>query len=390
METSRPAAILLLVLSTALIAVMGVSVILPVLPGMARIFALSPAEVGLLIACFTMPSALVTPVAGVLADRFGRKAVLVPGLLLFALGGTGCALSDNLPMLLSFRALQGLGAAPLGLLYATLVGDCYPQEQRAGKMGMVGATISVGTACYPALGGLLGELHWAFPFWLSLLALPVAGLALCVPLVGPRKGMDWGEYLQESRILICNPLVLGLFALTFLCFCMLYGPMITFVPMLSSELFQASPSSIGGMFTLASLGTALVAMNLARLGTRYSYRALLLVAAGLYLLAQSLMLALPPYGSSCWILTVPVFLSGMGQGLTFPLLSARLTSLAPTRNRAIVMAVNGTVLRISQSVSPLFFGIGWAVLGWPGPYVLGIGVSCCMAWLVWNIPQKKE
>lgn len=45
-----------------------------------------------------------------------------------------------------------------------------------------------------------------------------------------------------------------------------------------------------------------------------------------------------------------------GRGLTFPLLNARMTTLAPTRNRAIVMAMNGTVLRLSQSLSPLFFG----------------------------------
>lgn len=103
----------------------------------------------LLITCFTLPSAFMTPVAGVLADRFGRKAVLLPGLLLFACGGMGCAFSDSFENLLAWRAIQGLGAAPLGILYGTLVGDFYKEADRPKVMGMVGATISFGTALYP-------------------------------------------------------------------------------------------------------------------------------------------------------------------------------------------------------------------------------------------------
>ena len=89
--------------------------------------------------------------------------------------------------------------------------------------------------------------------------------------------------------------------------------------------------------------------------------------------------------SSLWWLTLPIFIGGVAQGLTFPLLNARMTTLAPTRNRAIVMAMNGTVLRLSQSLSPLFFGIGWAYIGWRGPYAMGIGVALVIGALVWCV-----
>ena len=117
-QTSRtvgPAG-LALVLCVALIGVMGVSITLPILPKLAGVFRLDASGVALLITCFTLPSAFMTPIAGVLADRFGRKAVLLPGLLLFACGGVGCALSKSFGMLLACRAVQGLGAAPLGIL----------------------------------------------------------------------------------------------------------------------------------------------------------------------------------------------------------------------------------------------------------------------------------
>ena len=84
---SRPVSLagLVLVLCVALMGVMGVSITLPILPKLGAVFHQDAAGVALLITCFTLPSAFMTPVAGVLADRFGRKAVLLPGLLLFAL-----------------------------------------------------------------------------------------------------------------------------------------------------------------------------------------------------------------------------------------------------------------------------------------------------------------
>ena len=86
---SRPVSLagLVLVLCVALMGVMGVSITLPILPKLGAVFHQDAAGVALLITCFTLPSAFMTPVAGVLADRFGRKAVLLPGLLLFACGG---------------------------------------------------------------------------------------------------------------------------------------------------------------------------------------------------------------------------------------------------------------------------------------------------------------
>lgn len=372
---------LLLILSVAFMGVMGVSIILPVLPRMAAHFRLTAGEVGWLIACFTLPSALVTPVAGVLADRFGRKAILLPGLCLFALGGAGCALSQNLSQLLLCRAVQGLGAAPLGILYSTLVGDFYDEADRPRMMGMVGAAISIGTALYPAIGGALGEFSWRLPFWFSLLALPLAALALRVPLHRPADRPDWKSYALESRAVILRTQALGLFGLTFLCFCMLYGPTITYFPLLADQLYGASPARIGAIFTLASLGTALIAVNLGKLGKRVSRRGLMFAATVCYLIAQGFMLLFPRCFASLWPLALPVFAGGVAQGLTFPLLTAALTSLATTRNRAIVMAVNGTVLRLSQSVAPLVFGIGWTLAGWSGPYMLGMGTAALIGFL---------
>mgnify|MGYP001378401848 CR=1 FL=1 len=111
---SRPVSLagLVLVLCVALMGVMGVSITLPILPKLGAVFHQDAAGVALLITCFTLPSAFMTPVAGVLADRFGRKAVLLPGLLLFACGGMGCAFSDSFENLLATPCPPGCRAAP--------------------------------------------------------------------------------------------------------------------------------------------------------------------------------------------------------------------------------------------------------------------------------------
>ena len=94
-------------------------------------------------------------------------------------------------------------------------------------MGLVGAAISFATASYPLIGGTLGEFSWRLPFWFSLLTLPLALLAVSIPLHRPTARPDWKSYAAESRKTLTHPQALGIFCLTFLCFCMLYGPSIT-------------------------------------------------------------------------------------------------------------------------------------------------------------------
>ena len=87
--------------------------------------------------------------------------------------------------------------------------------------------------------------------------------------------MDWKQYARDSRSIIFHSAAIGLFGLTFLCFCILYGPTITYFPLLADLLYKATPSHIGAVFTVASLGTAAIAMNLAWLGRKYSHRRLM-------------------------------------------------------------------------------------------------------------------
>ena len=114
---------LALLFGVRLLSAMGVTLILPVMPAMARAFGLSIAEAGMVVVCFTLAEATMTPVAGVLSDRFGRMAVLLPALLVFAGGGILCLFAESWRDVLICRVIQGIGAGPLGVLYTILAAD---------------------------------------------------------------------------------------------------------------------------------------------------------------------------------------------------------------------------------------------------------------------------
>ncbi|MCL2123784.1 MAG: MFS transporter, partial [Desulfovibrionaceae bacterium] len=157
----------LIVCGTALLSVMGVSSLLPVLPLLAKTFHIPDSNLGILIAGFTLPGIFLTPLGGVLSDRVGRKNVLIPSLVCFALGGLGCFFSGSQTEIILWRIVQGIGAASLGTLYNTLIGDLCPDEaERLKALGSTMMLVAIGGALFPALGGLLGEWRLMSPFLL--------------------------------------------------------------------------------------------------------------------------------------------------------------------------------------------------------------------------------
>ena len=189
---------LTLLFGVRLLSAMGVTLILPVMPAMARTFGLSIAEAGMVVVCFTLAEATMTPVAGVLSDRFGRMAVLLPALLVFAGGGILCLFAESWRDVLICRVIQGIGAGPLGVLYTILAADMVDEKHLPRIMGRLTAVSSLGTIVYPVIGGLLGEWSWRAPFFVFTLALPTAVLSLMVTLEKPQGAMDWRRYWKQT------------------------------------------------------------------------------------------------------------------------------------------------------------------------------------------------
>ena len=364
-----------IVFAVTLMAVLGVSSITPAFPKIVQELGISPQAVGSLIVVFTLPGVLLTAVLGVLADQFGRKKVLVPALILFAVAGGACALARDFNVLLLLRFLQGVGAAGLGSINVTIIGDLYSGRERTAAMGCNSSVLSIGTASYPAIGGALATFGWYYPFALPLVAIPV-GLAVLFSLHNPepKEPQRFKEYLTDARKIVATRQVAGLFAVSVITFIILYGSYLTFFPLLIGDSFSVSPFIIGLVMSVSSIATGLTSSQLGRIARLSSERGLIGVACILYAVA----LVSIPLVPSLWLFLIPTIILGVAMGISLPSLMALLADLAPMQQRGAVMSLNGMVLRLGQTLGPLIMGAVIVVWGMGGVFYVGAGFAMVM------------
>lgn len=351
---------------------MGVSSIAPALPKMARVLDVSNEQIGLLITFFAVPGIFLTPLLGVLADRFGRKTILVPSLFIFGLAGTACAFAADFEWLLALRFIQGIGGASLGALNVTLIGDLYDGNRRATAMGYNGSVLSVGTASYPSIGGGLALLGWFFPFYLSLLAIPI-GIAVLYVLKNPDPSGDTTlrEYFRNIRNSLVSKTVIGLFIANFLTFIMLYGAYLTYFPILLDERVGLNSFVIGIFISGASVMTALSSSQLGRLAARFTEKWLIRYAGVMY----AIVFGMIPFIETTWMFIIPIMIYGLAQGINIPGVLNLLTHQAPSDYRAAFLSVNWTLIRSGQALGPILLGLVYGFAGLNGAFYTAVGAA---------------
>jgi EmrB/QacA subfamily drug resistance transporter len=118
------------------------------------------------------------PLYGKLGDLYGRKLLLQAAIVIFLVGSVLCGVAQNMPQLIAFRAIQGLGGGGLMVTTMAVVGDIIPPRDRGRYQGFFGAVFGVSTVIGPLLGGFfVDSLSWRWIFYVNL---PVAGIALAV------------------------------------------------------------------------------------------------------------------------------------------------------------------------------------------------------------------
>ena len=366
---------LLIIFGITLMAVLGVSSVTPAFPRIGRCLNLPSQTVGHIITAFTLPGVFLTPILGILVDRWSRARILVPALMVFGLAGGACSLARDFRLLLGLRLIQGIGAAALNVLYVTLIGDLYHGQERARAMGYNASVLSVGTASYPAIGGALAMLGWWYPFALAVLAIPL-GFAVLFGLENPepKSEQGLGTYLSGAWENIKHPQAIGLFALTLMTFMIIYGAYLTYFPFLMENAFWASSLVIGITMSGMSLVTALTSSQLGNLLKVCSEKTLLQISCVLYALA---LLTIPSF-PNVWSLGIPVTLLGIAQGLSIPNLQTLLAGLAPIEHRGAFMAVNGMALRMGQTLGPPLMGLVFGIWGMESTFYAAAAVAGIM------------
>ncbi len=371
-----------LIFAVTLFAVMGVASIAPAFPQIIEYFEITVKEVGWLITVFTLPGILITPFTGVLADRIGRKKILVPSLLLFGIAGFLCVFVREFELLLLLRFFQGLGAASLGSLNITLIGDLYASGQRAAVMGYNASVLSIGTAAYPALGGALAMAGWYYPFILPVLAVPF-GLIIVFVLKNPEPKIDqsFHDYLKNTWKNINQRSVWGLFMISILIFVMLYGVYLIYFPILLKERMSATALYIGTAMSAMSVTTAITSSQVGKLSKKYTPRSLLLAGIIFYAFSMILLSIANQWATAVF----PVILFGIGHGMTIPVFQTMLVGFAPMKERAAFMSINSMVLRIGQTIGPIIMGLAYSFGGLNVTFLAGALVAGIMAVVILSL-----
>jgi len=365
-------------------AVMGVASIVPAFPSIGEHFNLTPIQVTLLIIIFTFPGILLSPVAGVLADRFGRKTILLPSLFLFGIAGVGCFFTNSWEVLLALRFFQGIGAAPLGSLNVTLIGDLFSGEKRGEVMGYNVSVLSTGTAIFPFIGGALAMVGWQFPFALPILAIPTALLAIFwLKNPEPKKQQNLKEYLIKTWKIINQKTVWGLFIINVLIFVVLYGAILSYLPQLMAERFQSSPFRISLFIGGFSIITAITSSQIKWINKKIKPKKQLTISFILYIISMLVL----SVANAQWQLIIPLATFGMAQGMLFPGIQTLLVGFAPLSERAGFMSIYSMVLRLGQTIGPLLIGIFYA-FGGIGIAFLG-GAFVALVMLIVSILMVK-
>ncbi|MGD2250183.1 MAG: MFS transporter [Candidatus Methanofastidiosia archaeon] len=364
-----------IVFGITLMAVLGVSSITPAFPSIVKALQVSSQSIGLLITVFTLPGVFLTPFFGILADRTGRKKILIPALLLFAVAGSSCAFTRTFSTLLLLRFFQGVGAASLGSLNVTLIGDLYTGKERTTAMGYNASVLSVGTASYPAVGGFLAMFGWFYPFLLPLAAVPVGVAVLFLNNPESTKKHTLKEYLGKTWDSIKKSTVLALFLAAVITFIMLYGSLLTYLPFLTDQSFGASPFTVGLLLAAMSASTAVTSSLLGRIAQILPEKTLIKISFVLYPVALVMIPVIPVI----YLLAVPITLFGIAHGLNIPSIQTVLAGYAPLEQRAAFMSFYGMVLRLGQTLGPVIMGVVFAAGGITTVFYVGACFSVGMA-----------
>lgn len=356
----------------SLIAILGVSSVTPAFPKLAEALDVPPESIGLLVTVFTFPTVVLGPVLGILADRLGRKKILVPSLILFGIAGTACTFARDFNLLLLLRFLQGIGAASLLSLSITLIGDLYAGDRRTTAMGYNASVSSTGTALYPTIGGTLALVGWNYPFLLPLAAIPIGLLVLfALKNPEPKNERNLGEDLRNAVKLLKNRQLVGLFIASAANFVLLYGAYVTYLPLLIADSFRSSAFTIGLILSSVSVAIALTSSQLGKLTRAFSARTLIRAAFVFFAIA----LFIVPFVSNLWLLLIPTTLFGIGLGVGFPSIQTLLTELAPREYLATVVSVNGTFFGLGQTLGPLLMGVAFGLGGISSVFYAGVGFA---------------
>ena len=204
-----------LAISNLFLVFLGVGLVIPVIPQLKDEMNFSGTTMGMMISIFAITQLLMSPVAGILSDRMGRKKIIATGMIIFSISELLFGLAQSKNGFYVSRGLGGIAAALIMPAVTAYVADMTTIAERPKAMGIVSAAISGGFIIGPGVGGLIAYLGIRAPFYAASLLSLIGFILTLMVLKEPEKNIQKVSESVKGSILatLKRPIFASLFAI---------------------------------------------------------------------------------------------------------------------------------------------------------------------------------
>ena len=346
------------VLFTLFMTSFGFAVIFPLLPFYSLSLGAKPFELGMLTATFAFFSLVFGPVMGKLADKYGRRKILLISTAGFTIPYLVFAFSTSLWQLFVARAFEGIFAAGIFPSCIALLSDYTDEKQRGRAMGLMSMSFSLGFIIGPAFGGIVSAAASVqATFILAAVATSVNFASVFLQVREPRDKSDSKDVAQKEVALLSHlssPL-LFLFLSTFVVALMIGGLDAT-LALYTSERMGFTSAEVGLVFTY--VGFLIMAMQFVAGGLVNKYGEMKLIAVGFLLSGLGFLLLV--FTRDWLTLLIPLAVFVAGNAMVFPSVTSLITKRV-TGKKAAVLGLVSSFQSLGQVLGPLIAGFLYGV-----------------------------
>jgi multidrug resistance protein len=386
LDPKRVRRIILLLAGSVALMMTGLGIILPIFARRFEEMGGGVQALGLMIMSFALAQFLAAPVLGSLADRYGRRPFILLALGAFAAANVGFLLASSVTIFTIIRAAEGALAAGLFPAAMGIVADVAPEDERARWIGIVMAGYGAGFILGPVVGGLLYDwLGYAAPFLASALMATIAFVAAAILVPETRTpALRHREALSNRRekdraagadasLWKTLPQPLTVFGVLLLVEFILVFAFAFIEPQLVFYLYEDlgwTTVQFGVLIGFYGMAVVVGQVTLSRLSDKYDRKPVIVIG----LLLNAVFYASLPFFTSFPILVFTAVLSGVGEAMILPALSAFVLDMTAEQHRSRAMGIKESAAALGGVVGPLLVVTASAATSAQGVFAIAAGL----------------